>query len=75
MCVPGKLVYLYVRPLPRRRKLYKNDVIYGCTALSGDDRSYLGRVRCLPDDKDSSSSGPKMPFDVARPTKILRDVT
>ena len=35
----------------------------------------MGRVRCLPDDKDSSSSGPKMPFDVARTTKILRDVT
>ena len=41
MCVPGKLVYLYVGPLPRRRKLYKNDVIYGGTALSGDDRNYL----------------------------------
>ena len=35
----------------------------------------LGRVRCLPDDEDSSSSGPKMSFDVARTTKILRDVT
>ena len=35
----------------------------------------LWRVRCLPDDEDSSSSGPKMPFDVARTTKILRDVT
>ena len=35
----------------------------------------LWRVRCLPDDKDSSSSGPKMPFDVAWTTKILRDVT
>ena len=35
----------------------------------------IGRVRCLPDDKDSSSSGPKMTFDVARTTKILRDVT
>ena len=34
-----------------------------------------GRVRCLPDDKNYSSSGPKMPFDVARTTKILRDVT
>ena len=36
---------------------------------------YIGRVRCLPDDEDSSSSGPKMPFDIARTTKILRDVT
>ena len=34
-----------------------------------------GRVRCLPDDEDSSSSGPKMSFDVAWTTKILRDVT
>ena len=39
MCVPGKLVYLYVGPLPRLRKLYNNDVIYGGTALSGDDRN------------------------------------
>ena len=38
MCVPGKLVYLYVGPLPCRRKLYNNDVIYGVTALSGYDR-------------------------------------
>ena len=38
MCVPGKLVYLYVGPLHCRRKLYNNDVMYGGTALSGDDR-------------------------------------
>ena len=41
MCVPGKFVYLYVGPLPRQRKLYNNDVIYGGTALSGDDQNYL----------------------------------
>ena len=32
--------------------------------LGDIEGQHLGRVRCLPDDKDSSSSGPKMPFDV-----------
>ena len=41
--------------------------------MSANVKYNVGRVRCLPDDKDSSSSGPKIPFDVA--TKILRDVT
>ena len=34
----------------------------------------IGRVRCLPDGKDSLPSGPNMPFDVTRTAEILRDV-
>ena len=50
------------------------EVLEGHISVTKGHRD-LGRVRCLPDDKDSSSSGLKMPFDVARTTKILRDVT
>ena len=41
-------------------------------SVSPDD---LRACSVSPDDKYYSSSGPKMPFDVARTTKILRDVT
>ena len=34
MCVPGKLVYLYVGPLARRRKLYNNVIYTGGVSYS-----------------------------------------